>query len=88
MKTGFLITARLKSTRLTQKVIPGLNNRPVICEMIDHLKISSVLDRVVLCTSTNPQDKPLVDIARENINCFRGSEENAIQFLEKVGINY
>lgn len=79
MKVGFLITARLKSTRLRKKVILELNNRPVICHMIDRLKVSNILDRIIMCTSTNPQDKPLVDIAaNENIDCFLGSEEDVI----------
>lgn len=82
LKTGFLITARLKSTRLPQKVILELNNKPLICHMIDRLKLSNTLDRIIMCTSTNPQDKPLVDIAaKENIDCFLGSEEDVIQRL-------
>ena len=79
MEIGFLITARLKSTRLPQKVMLELNNKPVICHMIDRLKLSNILDRIIICTSTNPQDKPLVDIAAsENIDCFLGSEEDVI----------
>ena len=47
--------------------------------MIDRLKTSNVLNHIILCTSTNPQDKPLVDIAAiEDIDCFRGSEEDVI----------
>ena len=79
MEIGFLITARLKSTRLPRKVILELNNKPLICHMIDRLKLSDILDRIIMCTSTNPQDKPLVDIAaKENIDCFLGSEEDVI----------
>ncbi len=79
MQIGFLITARLKSTRLPGKVMLELNNKPVICHMIDRLKLSNILDRIIICTSTNPQDKPLVDIAaKENIDCFLGSEEDVI----------
>lgn len=79
MEIGFLITARLKSTRLPRKVMLELNNKPVICHMIDRLKLSNILDRIIICTSTNPQDKPLVDIAaNENIDCFLGSEEDVI----------
>jgi len=56
-----------------------LNNKPVICHMIDRLKLSKILDRIIICTSTNPQDKPLVDIAAsENIDCSVGSEDDVI----------
>ncbi|MFC1869953.1 cytidylyltransferase domain-containing protein [Chloroflexota bacterium] len=79
MEIGFLITARLKSTRLPKKVILEIDGRPIISHMIDRLKQSKILDRIILCTSTNPQDKPLVDIAAsENIDCFVGSEDDVI----------
>ena len=79
MEIGFLITARLKSTRLPKKVILEINNKPVIWHMINRLKLSNVLDRIIMCTSPNPQDKPLVDIAiSENIDYFLGSEEDVI----------
>jgi spore coat polysaccharide biosynthesis protein SpsF len=82
VEIGFLITARLKSTRLPNKVILEVNNRPLICQMIDRLKLSNILDRIILCTSTNPQDEPLVHIAaHESIDCFVGSEEDVIQRL-------
>lgn len=79
MEIGFLITARLKSTRLPGKVMLELNNKPVIWHMINRLKLSPVLDRIIICTSANTQDRPLVDIAAsENIDCFLGSEEDVI----------
>lgn len=79
MEIGFLITARLKSTRLPGKVMLELNNKPVIWHMINRLKLSPVLDRIILCTSANPQDRPLVNIAAsEKIDCFLGSEEDVI----------
>jgi len=56
-----------------------LNGKPIICHMIDRLKSSSMLDRIIICTSANPQDRPLVDIARnENIDYYLGSEEDVI----------
>lgn len=79
MEIGFLITARLKSTRLPKKIVLELNNKPVIRHMIDRLKSSNILDRIILCTSTNPQDELLVDIAAgENIDCYVGSEDDVI----------
>lgn len=82
MNIGFLITARLKSSRLPYKLLLELNNRKVICHMIERLKLSEILDHIIICTSTNPQDKPLVDIAAiENVDCFLGSEEDVIRRL-------
>lgn len=79
MKIGFLITARLKSTRLPKKLILQLNERKVISHMIDRLKLSSVLDSIIICTSNNPQDEPLIKIAiEEGIDYFTGDKDDVI----------
>jgi len=82
MKIGFLITARLKSTRLSRKIIRDLNGKTVIERLIDRVKQIKGISEIVLCTSTNPQDRPLVDIAEENnIYYFNGDEEDVLQRL-------
>ncbi|NPE07417.1 MAG: 3-deoxy-manno-octulosonate cytidylyltransferase [Asgard group archaeon] len=82
MKIGFLITARLKSTRLPEKLILKIYGREMIRHMIDRLKLSEALDQIIICTSPNPQDKPLVNIANEEgIKYFLGDEDDVIQRL-------
>jgi spore coat polysaccharide biosynthesis protein SpsF len=79
MKTGFLITARMKSTRLSKKLTLEIEGRQVIRWMIDRLKLNKAIDEIVICTSTNSQDDALAEIAaEENIKVFRGSEEDVI----------
>ena len=85
MKIGFLITARLKSTRLPKKLILKINGREIIRHMIDRLKISKSLNNIIICTSDNPQDKPLVKIAKEEgIDYFLGDEEDVILRLHNA----
>lgn len=82
MKIGFLITARLKSSRLPYKVLKDLNGKSVIEHIIDRSKMIHEISDIILCTSTNPQDKPLADIALKNgIYCFNGSEEDVMSRL-------
>lgn len=82
MKIGFLITARLKSSRLPLKVIKDLNGKTVIERIIDRIKEIKDISEIILCTSTNPQDKPLVDIAKDaGIYYFNGSEEDVLKRL-------
>lgn len=77
-KPGVFITARLKSTRLPMKAIKPILGKPMIERMIDRLKVCSVKP-IVLMTSTNPQDDPLVEIAqRSQIEYFRGSEDDVL----------
>ncbi len=82
MKIGFLITARLKSSRLPMKLLKELDGKTVIEQVIDRIKQLEDIHDIVLCTSTNPQDFPLVQIADKNeIFYFMGDEEDVIQRL-------
>lgn len=87
MKTGYLITARMKSTRLPKKLTLEIENRQIIRWMIDRLKIAKSVDEIIICTSTNSQDDILETIANEeNIHVFRGHEEDVIQRLYDASV--
>lgn len=82
MKTGILITARLKSTRLPMKLLLDLNGKTLVERVIDRCKLVEGVDQIVLCTSPNPQDKPLIEIAQRNgIDYFLGNELDVLQRL-------
>ena len=86
MKIGFLITARLKSSRLPFKILKDLNGKTVIERIIDRAKKIQNISEIILCTSTNSQDRPLVDIAKK-IGTFETSiipeEDCCTVFLPK-----
>ncbi len=82
MKVGFLITARLKSSRLPLKLLMDLKGRKIIEWVIDRAKSLKGISEIVLCTSPNPQDYPLVEIALENnVYYFAGSEDDVLDRL-------
>ena len=82
MKIGFLITARLKSTRLKLKILKQLNGYSVIERIIQRAKEINKISDIVLCTSNLSQDLPLLRIARENdIHYFNGNPEDVLQRL-------
>ena len=82
MKIGFLITARMKSTRLPRKLTLKIDGREMITWMVDRLKLCKVLNEIIIATSTNPQDDILCQIAkRENVKCFKGSEDDVVERL-------
>ncbi len=82
IKTGIFITARLKSKRLKQKVIKPILGKPMINWMIERLKHSSIRP-IILMTSTNLQDDPLIEISKENnIAFFRGSEDDVLERIK------
>lgn len=86
MKIGFLITVRLKSTRLPLKVLKDLNGRTVLERVIDRAKAAHGLSTIVVCTSTNPQDRLLVESAMQNgVFYYVGSEEDVLGRLHDAG---
>jgi spore coat polysaccharide biosynthesis protein SpsF len=83
----------MKSTRLPKKLTLQINGREIIRHMIDRLKESDVLDEIIICTSPNPQDQVLVQIAKEeNIQYFLGDEDDVILRLyeasKKFNLDY
>ena len=53
--------------------------------MINRIKHARKINRIILCTSTNKQDDPLIKIAlNEKIDFYRGSENDVLQRLLKA----
>lgn len=93
MKIGFLITARLKSTRLKLKLLKDLNGQSVIDRVIQRAKQVNVNGSVVLCTSKYEQDQPLTQIALDqDINYFCGDAVDVLKRLRDAaqlfGLDY
>lgn len=87
MKIGFLITARLKSSRLKLKLLKQLNGYSVIERVINRAKQVIECDDIILCTSTVNQDLPLVRIAKENnIYYFTGDPDDVLKRLNEAAI--
>jgi len=82
MKLGFLITARLKSSRLRLKIMLPLNGYTVIERIIHRAKKVVECQDIVLCTSTNHQDLPLLRTAKaEGIYYFTGHSDDVLKRL-------
>lgn len=82
MKIGILITARLKSSRLPFKLLRDLNGNSIINHVINRCKKISDIEDIVLCTSINKQDKPLIEVAKQqHIYYFLGSENDVLKRL-------
>ncbi|MBC7915276.1 MAG: 3-deoxy-manno-octulosonate cytidylyltransferase [Pyrinomonadaceae bacterium] len=79
MKIGFLITGRMKSSRLPRKLTLKILDKEIISWMIDRAKLYFKNDEIVIATSTNPQDDVLEEIAKENdVKIFRGDEDDVV----------
>ena len=89
MNVGYLITARLKSTRLPQKLFKDVQGKPILAHMLDRLRLARSVDRIVICTSSLPEDKPLVQFAEDHgVYCFQGDPEDVIARLHGATAHY
>lgn len=87
MKIGFLITGRMKSTRLPLKLSLKILDKEVITWMIMRAKLAFASDEIIIATSTNPQDDILEEIVnRENIGIFRGHEDDVVLRLYDAAV--
>jgi len=79
MATALLVAARLNSTRLKEKSLLKLGDKTVVEQLIARVRKAKLVDKIVLCTSTNEQDAPLLEIAKETgIESFTGSEDDVL----------
>lgn len=80
MKMIATIEARMTSTRLPGKVLMPAAGRPMLEHLVNRLKRVPSIRQIVLATTLNESDQPLVDFARHaGIGCFRGSEDDVMQ---------
>ena len=72
-----IIQARLSSKRFPLKVLKNLRGKPLIMHVIDRVKLSKQINRIVVATSIEKSDDELTDFLSKNgIFCYRGSLNN------------
>jgi len=83
-KISAVIEARMTSTRLPGKHMMLAKGKPMIGYLINRLKEVPSLDNIVMATTINSSDEPLVQLSKEmGIGCFRGSENNVMSRVIK-----
>ncbi|WP_017752673.1 cytidylyltransferase domain-containing protein [Clostridium tyrobutyricum] len=80
MKIVCIVQARMGSERLPGKVIKPIFEKPMILYTLDRLSKSRYIDDIVLATSVENRENPLVDIVSSaGYNVFRGNESNVLK---------
>jgi spore coat polysaccharide biosynthesis protein SpsF len=73
MKRVVVVQARTGSSRLPGKVLLPLQGKPVLARQLERMKAAKYAFDLVVATTTDPADDPIVDVARsEGVACFRG----------------
>lgn len=79
MKTVIIVQARMTSTRLPGKVLKTVLGKSLLEYQIERLKRIRSVDEIVIATTTNDTDQPIVDLCdRLSVAYFRGSEEDVL----------
>lgn len=86
-RTAACIIARTVSTRLPLKVLRDVGNGQSMLDfLIGRLKTVPEIDTIYLCTSKEPVDDILEDVAfRNQVNIYRGSADQVIERMLAVG---
>ena len=88
-KVGIIIEARMNSSRLPGKVLKQVNNLPILLFMIKRVKLIKNVDKIIIATTTSHKDNVICKLAeKNNINYFRGSENNVMSRVIQAAENY
>ncbi|MES2987609.1 MAG: aminotransferase class III-fold pyridoxal phosphate-dependent enzyme [Pseudomonadota bacterium] len=80
MKIVAIIQARMGSTRLPNKVMRIIEQRPMIELLVRRLSDAVELDEIVVATSEDARNQLLADhVEALGYRCFRGSEDNVLE---------
>jgi len=80
-----IIQARMDSTRLPGKVMREICGHPMIWHQIQRVKRSRLIGKIVLATTTNEKDAPLLALAEEcGVEGFAGSEDDVLDRLYRA----
>lgn len=74
-----IVQARMGATRLPGKTLLEVMNRPLLAYQYERLKRCKTVDEVVIATSLNAGDQPIVNYCeKHSIPYFRGSETDVL----------
>jgi glutamate-1-semialdehyde 2,1-aminomutase len=79
MKVVAIVQARMGSTRLPNKVMMPINGMPMIEVLLARLAKSAQINHIVLATSTDKRNTPLVEhVEKLGYTCVIGSESDVL----------
>ena len=90
LKVLCIIQARMASTRLPNKVLADLNGKPAIIRMINRVKLSNFIDRIVLATGKSSDNDKLEKAVKRasKIDVFRGDDKDVLSRFVNISKKY
>ena len=82
MNVDVFILARSASSRLPKKHLKEINGKPIIENLVNRMKTSKFVRKVIVCTTDLPSDDKLVETLKEkHIEYFRGNDKDILKRL-------
>lgn len=84
-----IIQARMGSSRLPGKVLADICRKPMLWHVIRRTNQSRFITYLVVATSHLSEDDPIAEhCRRENVECFRGSEQDVLDRYYQSAVHY
>lgn len=85
MSTIAIVQARMGSTRLPNKVMKLINGQPMIGVLLKRLSRAKLIDQIIVATSRDPRNKPLIDYVKSlGYGIYEGDENNVLDRYYQV----
>jgi spore coat polysaccharide biosynthesis protein SpsF len=74
-----IIQARMKSSRLPDKVMLDIAGKPMLQHVIERTSRAKMVQQVVVATTTGADEDPIAELSASiNVPCFRGSLQDVL----------
>lgn len=89
MKLSAITQARIGSTRLPEKVMRLLLNKPVLWHVVNRVSRAKLVEELIVATTTDAEDDVIEDFCRKNeILVFRGAEDDVLDRYYRCAREY
>lgn len=79
MTAVIIVQARMTSTRLPGKILADLAGQPMLAQELLRLQRCQLADEIVVATTTNASDDPVIDLCRQlDVRWYRGDEQDVL----------
>lgn len=87
---GVIIQARMTSTRLPGKVLKLIKDDLTMLEcVIQRIRLTTLVDTIVVATTTNHTDDPIVALCTKlKVDVYRGSENDVLSRYYEAALKY
>lgn len=84
-----IIQARTNSTRLPNKILMLIKEKPVLQIVIERVSKATKINNLIIATTVNQCDDPIVELCNKlNILYYRGSENDVLDRYYKCAVKY